>query len=110
MPNPSITMAMCPQNIVLRELASKPGFRGRGFLGRFLYFMPQTRLGFRTMDAPPVDPDISDTYSGKVRALLSIPWNTNLYGEKVPYILGVTHEALAQWREFAGMEIGRAHV
>ncbi len=55
------------------------------------------------MDAPPVDPDISDTYSGKVRALLSIPWNTNLYGEKVPYILGVTHEALAQWREFAGM-------
>ena len=42
---PLSTMSLSPQPSVLKGLVTKPGFRGRGLLARFLYLLPQARLG-----------------------------------------------------------------
>ena len=38
--SPRLSIGLSPQPDVLRGLASKPGFRGRGLLGRILYLLP----------------------------------------------------------------------
>lgn len=51
---PALTVALTVQPDVLRSIASKPGFRGRGLLARFLYVIPNSPVGNRTIGAPPV--------------------------------------------------------
>jgi len=70
---PLLTVAMSPQPDLIQGLASKPGFRGRGLLGRFLYFLPPSPLGYRTLDGPPVPEDVKDNYARCVKAMLSWP-------------------------------------
>lgn len=45
--NPRLTIALAVQPDVLDSLSNKPGFRGRGLLGRFLYVLPPSTLGTR---------------------------------------------------------------
>jgi hypothetical protein len=41
--SPRLSIGLSPQPDVLRGLAAKPGFRGRGLLGRFLYLLTPRR-------------------------------------------------------------------
>lgn len=59
-PLASITLAVQPE--VLRQIAGRPGFRGRGLLGRFLWSLPASRVGHRLSDPPAVPTETSDTY------------------------------------------------
>ena len=68
---PLLTIGLSPQPDVLRGLASKPGFRGRGLLGRFLYLMPQTNLGYRTLDTIPISPAIQKAYADGITSMLN---------------------------------------
>jgi hypothetical protein len=101
--SPAITMCLSPQPEVIRGLASKPGFRGRGLLGRFLYYMPQSRLGYRSTEAAPVDQATLEKYRRNIEALLDYPWSVNIYGEKIPHVLKLSPGAFAAWKEFAGL-------
>ena len=58
MNSPALTMGLSPQPEVLRSLTSKPGFRGRGLLARFLYALPDSRLGFRPLNCEPVSSEV----------------------------------------------------
>ncbi|MEE9271255.1 MAG: DUF3987 domain-containing protein, partial [Candidatus Krumholzibacteria bacterium] len=62
MQHPALTMGLSPQPEVLRGLADKPGFRGRGLLARFLYVLPPSRLGYRTMNGKPVPIEVVTAY------------------------------------------------
>jgi hypothetical protein len=44
---PLVTIGLSPQPSVLSGLSDIPGFRGRGLLGRFMYGMPPSNLGYR---------------------------------------------------------------
>jgi replicative DNA helicase len=44
---PCLTIGLAVQPDVLQGLASRPGFRGRGLLARFLYSLPQSLVGHR---------------------------------------------------------------
>ncbi len=46
-PSPAITMALTVQPLILQGLSARPGFHGRGLLGRFLYSRPNSLLGSR---------------------------------------------------------------
>lgn len=70
---PALTMAISAQPDVLRSIAGKPGFRGLGFLARFLYALPESRLGHRTLEPRPVPEWISGEYNKVVLALLNKP-------------------------------------
>lgn len=40
---PCLSIGICPQHDVVKALQDKPGFRGRGLFGRFLYAMLASR-------------------------------------------------------------------
>ncbi len=52
MNRPCLTVGLSPQPDVLEALRDKPGFRGRGLLARFLYALPKSPLGYRTLKPP----------------------------------------------------------
>jgi replicative DNA helicase len=59
---PILTMALTVQPIVIEGLSTKPGFRGRGLLARFLYSMPRSRVGSRAENPPTMPEKVSGQY------------------------------------------------
>jgi len=73
---PCLTIGLAVQPEVLRGLAGRPGFGGRGLLARFLYSLPPSLVGHRQPGAPPVPPAVADRYALELQALaasLAIP-------------------------------------
>jgi hypothetical protein len=73
---PCLTIGLAVQPEVLRGLAARPGFGGRGLLARFLYSIPQSLAGRRQAGAPPVPAAVADRYALEMHALaasLAIP-------------------------------------
>jgi replicative DNA helicase len=68
---PCLTIGLAVQPEVLRGLASRPGFGGRGLLARFLYSLPESLVGHRQPGAPPVAPAVADRYALELQALAS---------------------------------------
>jgi hypothetical protein len=66
---PCLTIGLAIQPEVLQGLASRPGFRGRGLLARFLYSLPTSLVGHRQAGAPPVPPEVGDRYALELQAL-----------------------------------------
>jgi hypothetical protein len=99
--SPRLSVGLSPQPDVLRGLAAKPGFRGRGLLGRFLYLLPPSPLGYRTLESRPVPEGISTAYVAGVRAMLDWEPDTDERGNERPHLLRLSDEAYAEWLEFA---------
>jgi hypothetical protein len=73
---PCLTIGLAVQPEVLRGLAGRPGFGGRGLLARFLYSLPTSLVGHRQAGAPPVLPAVADHYALELQALaasLTVP-------------------------------------
>ncbi len=68
---PALTLGLMIQPAVLSAIAANREFRGRGFLARILYACPVSKVGRRTIAAPPVDPDTQKRYEGVVVRLAS---------------------------------------
>jgi replicative DNA helicase len=66
---PCLTIGLAVQPEVLRGLAGRPGFGGRGLLARFLYSLPASLVGRRQPGAPPVPTAVADRYSLELQAL-----------------------------------------
>jgi replicative DNA helicase len=66
---PCLTIGLAVQPEVLRGLAGRPGFRGRGLLARFLYSLPASLVGRRQPGAPPVPAAVADHYALELQAL-----------------------------------------
>lgn len=98
---PLLTVAISPQPDLLRGLVGKPGFRGRGLLGRFLYFLPPSPLGWRTLETEPVPEALKTAYGNRLRAMLDWPTAINNAGEPRPHILKISAEAYQEWLAFA---------
>jgi hypothetical protein len=69
MERPCLTIGLAVQPEVLRGLAARPGFRGRGLLARFLYSLPESLVGRRQAGAPPVPTAVADRYAVELQAL-----------------------------------------
>jgi hypothetical protein len=101
MQSPTLTMGLSPQPDVLRGLTDKPSFRGRGLLGRFLYVLPPSNLGYRTLNASPMFPDYRARYDGILTGILNQEMASNDQGEPCKHILKITDDALQAWKSFA---------
>jgi replicative DNA helicase len=66
---PCLTIGLAVQPEVLRGLAARPGFGGRGLLARFLYSLPQSLVGRRQAGAPPVPTTVANRYGLELQAL-----------------------------------------
>jgi replicative DNA helicase len=73
---PCLTIGLAVQPEVLRGLAGRPGFGGRGLLARFLYSLPESLVGRRQAGASPVPQAVADRYALELQALaasLAVP-------------------------------------
>jgi hypothetical protein len=99
--SPRLSIGLSPQPDVLRGLASKPGFRGRGLLGRFLYLLPPSPLGYRSLQSNPVPEGVRNTYAAGLRSMLDWEPITDEHGDERPHLLRLSNEAFAEWHAFA---------
>jgi replicative DNA helicase len=91
---PCLTIGLTVQPEVLRGLASRPGFGGRGLLARFLYSLPASLVGRRQVGAPSVPAAMASRYPLELQALAAslttAPGPTN---EEAPAVLVLDQEA-----------------
>lgn len=99
--HPLLTVGLSPQPELLRGLASRPGFRGRGLLGRFLFLLPPSPLGFRSLASAPMPEGIATAYAAGVRAILDTPPDLGPEGTPRPRVLRLSPAAYDEWFAFA---------
>lgn len=97
---PALTVGLAVQPDVIRGLAEKPGFRGRGLLGRFIYALPVSLLGYRDTNPPPVPEEVRMVYHDNVLALLNIPFQRDENGEPSPCRLTIDPAGREQLQRF----------
>ena len=89
---PALTLGLTVQPEVIAGLSSKPGFRGRGLLARFLFAMPVSHIGRRLDNPAAVEPLVRDVYRQCMRRLLML--------EGACHWLQLTPEAQAAFAAF----------
>ncbi|MCP4004049.1 MAG: DUF3987 domain-containing protein, partial [bacterium] len=97
---PCLTVGLTVQNDVLRGLASKPGFRGRGLLARFLYTIPESPLGRRTVDAPPMPDRVREAFHRALTTMLEMPLATDERGRPTSHVLQFDEPAAKRFKAF----------
>lgn len=97
---PSLTIGLTVQPDVIRGLVDKPGFRGRGLLGRFLYSMPESTVGRRQIDPEPLEDEVRQTYKKNIKVLAGLKHSTDHDGLPVARMLHFTVEAANLLKEF----------
>ncbi len=98
--DPALTICLSPQPEVVRGLADKPGFRGRGLLGRILFLLPKSRVGSREVEPRPIPQAVQARYAAKVRGLLDLPWARGTDGKPASYLLQIAPDAYREWADF----------
>jgi replicative DNA helicase len=102
---PALTVGLAIQPAVLRQIADREGFRGRGLLARFLFSLPVSFVGSRRIGAPAVPADVRERYESEMKALvLSLTEWTD------PAILRFTpeaNEALLEYERRLEPKLGR---
>jgi len=97
---PALTLALIVQPEVLRDIASKPGFRGKGVLGRFLYCLPKSRLGGRTAEPRSIRETIVAKYRSMIMTILETGPSFWESGELCAYTLKLSSGAYRRWIDF----------
>jgi len=85
---------------MLRGLAGKPGFRGRGLLGRFLYILPPSPLGYRTLQAAPIPKAAVENYAAGIQNMLNWEADNGSQENERRHLLHLRPEADHIWRSF----------
>jgi replicative DNA helicase len=92
--NPALTLGLAVQPEVVRSLAGRSGFRGKGLLGRFWYCLPPNWMGCRQVAPPGVPDNVREEYRRRMLALLEMQI------EETERILTFSAEALAAFEDF----------
>lgn len=73
-PRPHLSMTLIVQPTVLMEMGGTESFVESGFFARFLYSLPDSRVGRRGSDTPPLDESAVARWSETVGAVLTRFW------------------------------------
>ncbi len=92
--SPALTVALTVQPTIISGLTQRADFRGRGLLGRFLYSMPRSLVGFRDQCPPPVEPRVHANYEGLLLRLVGGEARRDEAGEIQPETLSLVPETL----------------
>lgn len=98
--NPYLTIVLCVQPRIREKMGANPVLQGNGALERFLYVIPVSRIGYRTLEANPMCELIRSDYNRIITGLLNIPHQENDNGVREPYVLNLSAEALATFNAF----------
>lgn len=81
-------------------MADKPGFRSRGFLARFIYLLPESKLGYRKLETEPVPKYVKNNYRNLIFQLLNIQPVEDENGDVKPHVLTLSPDAYQEWADF----------
>jgi hypothetical protein len=96
-PNPCLTVVLTVQPDVIRSLADNPTFRNRGFTARWLFVLPQSMVGFRSVNPCTVEPKVRERWDRIVRAILELP-NPEADGTPLIHLSPGAQEKFQAWR------------
>lgn len=65
----ALTLGLAVQPEIIADIATMPGFRGKGLLGRILYSLPKSNIGYRRIDPPPVPEQVAARYDANLQQL-----------------------------------------
>lgn len=102
---PALTVGVALQPAVLESFAEQPMFRGVGLLARFLYSLPESRLGVRNVDPKPVAAAVRERYAKLMTAALSLSDKGVIKLKLSPEARGAYHD-FARWVEPQLSEFG----
>lgn len=94
-PHPALCVLLTIQPVVLDGLMSNNDFRGRGLTARFLYSIPQSKVGSRSFDTPTIPHLYEVDFKAMIRSLLDIEQGST------PQLIKLSPEALDLSAEFA---------
>jgi hypothetical protein len=97
--NPILTIALVVQPQILHNMSDHKALQGRGLRERFLFVLPQSRLGYRTLETAPVPSDIATAYHQAMQQLLDIEPKFDC-GIELPRRLTLASDAKAAWQSF----------
>jgi putative DNA primase/helicase len=98
--NPYITLLLVVQPQIIRNMADKKAFQGRGLLERFLYVLPKSRLGYRSLSTQPMPEPVRKQYDQALQKLLNIAPIIERGGFETPRMLHLDAAALERWTAF----------
>jgi hypothetical protein len=107
---PALSVALAVQPDVIRGLAEQASLKGRGFLARFLYAVPDSLVGSRRVKPSPIPHATASTYSANVLALWNTKPGTDQDGKPTPIFLQFSREAdeaLAEFERWLEPRLGR---
>lgn len=93
--SPCLTVGLAVQPEALRGLMTNREFRGRGLLGRFLYALPVSNLGFRETSNRSVPDDVTTAYRQGILRLFLLEPDKADDGTPRPHALRLSAEAQA---------------
>jgi DNA polymerase I-like protein with 3'-5' exonuclease and polymerase domains len=91
--HPALTCAIAPQPAVIEGLGEDPSLAGRGFLARWFYALPQSKVGARVIGPPHVPDAVRQRYHAGVEALWGMAGGADEDGRPQPWRLAFTPEA-----------------
>ena len=96
--NPCLTIAISCQPYVLQEMGDNKAFRGRGLLARFLFAIPKSNLGFRTLQPKEIPSPQLDAWHHVVYTMLDREQQVDDFGDPKSQILYLSPGAYRLWK------------
>jgi hypothetical protein len=97
---PALSAALAVQPDVIAGLAEDAILRGRGFLARWLYALPDSKVGSRQVAAEPVPADVAQGYRTGMLSLWATTGGVDAAGKPAPHLLRFAAAADALMQEF----------
>ncbi len=92
---PYLTFMLIVQPRIVQSMGERQAFRGNGMLERFLYVLPASKLGYRTLDTAPVPDSVRIAYGQAMRRLLDIQPIVDERGQEQPQVLTLAPDAVS---------------
>lgn len=97
--NPALTFGLCIQPDIIRRL-SDTSFRGNGCLARFLFCLPVSNIGTRTLHTASIPESVESAYQTGINILLKIPPVKSEQGKELARTITLDYGATQAWEAF----------
>ena len=97
--NPFLTFCLFCQLSVIINMGRESAFDGNGLVERFMYLLPESKLGHRSHENESVSLQLQAEYDNKIKSLLNdymIPSESN----NPRWVLELNPKAFREWRNF----------
>lgn len=95
---PCLSALIATQPDSLRDLGKVDFIRESGFLGRWLYVLPEAHFSPYSIES--IDREVQEEYSQIILKLINLPLTKNENGEEDPHMIKFDPESFRFWRKF----------